>query len=350
MAAMLGLVFTSIMLVFGKAFYRALGASDDALDAALQYSNVLFLGSIPFWVFGASASILRGSGNANYPALVGAIGGFITLAVSPLLIFGAGPVPALGIMGAASAIVAYNLIAALVLLRAISSKNSAAPLSVRALIPQWQYTLAILKISVPSAANTLLTNLTFLVLTGLVAPYGTTATAGYGTGGRLEYLLIPIVFGIGSALVPLIAASDGAGNFPRVRLLTRTGALLAAGMCGIIGAAAALYPQGWMAVFTDDAAVTTVGGAYLVRVGPAYAFLGLGLALYFAAQGRGRTTQPLLASLTRLLVAGIGGTLAIGFFGWGLDTLFTLMAAGLVLYGMVMVFVMRKELGWSANA
>ena len=73
------------------------------------------------------------------------------------------------------------------------------------------------RVAVPSAASTLLTNLTFILLTGLVAPFGTEAIAGYGAGGRLEYLLIPIVFGVGSALVPLVAASDGAGDFARVR-------------------------------------------------------------------------------------------------------------------------------------
>ena len=159
----------------------------------------------------------------------------------------------------------------------------------------------------PSAASTLLTNLTFIILTALVAPFGAEAIAGYGAAGRLEYLLIPLVFGVGSALVPLVAASDGAGDFDRVRRLTRAGAALGAGACGLVGGTAALFPWAWMGLFTSDPAVAGFGGAYLVRVGPAYAFLGLGLALYFAAQGRGRTAQPLLATLTRLLVAGALG-------------------------------------------
>ena len=143
-------------------------------------------------------------------------------------------------------------------------------------------------LAVPSAASTVLTNLTFIILTALVAPFGMEATAGYGAAGRLEYLLIPIVFGVGSALVPLVAASDGAGDFRRVRQLTRAGALLGAGACGLVGFAAALFPSAWMGLFTTDATVTAFGRSYLVRVGPAYAFLGMGLALYFAAQGRGR--------------------------------------------------------------
>jgi MATE family, multidrug efflux pump len=100
-----------------------------------------------------------------------------------------------------------------------------------------------------------------------------------------------------------------------------------------------------MGLFTSDPAVAEFGRSYLVRVGPAYAFLGLGLALYFAAQGRGRTVQPLLATLTRLLVAGALGAVGLNFLGWGVDSLFSLMACGLLSYGVVMVAVMRRELG-----
>src|SRR5262249_5377026 len=152
----------------------------------------------------------------------------------------------------------------------------------RALVPRWRYASLILRVSVPSAVSTILTNLTFLILTALVVPFGTEATAGYGAAGRLEYLLIPIVFGVGSALVPLVAASDGAGNFERVRTLTRAGAALGAAACGLIGLTAALLPSAWMGLFTSDPDVAEFGRSYLVRVGPAYAFLGLGLALYFA--------------------------------------------------------------------
>jgi putative MATE family efflux protein len=348
MSAILGLASTAAMMLFGRAFYAALGVTGPALEAAILYSDVLFLGAVPFWLFNAAASVLRGGGNTAYPAAAGAAGGVVTLAVSPLVIFGVGPIPGRGIAGAAWAVVAYNVAMAAVLLRAVWAPGSPARPGWAALVPRWRYAFEVLRVSVPSAASTLVTNLTFIILTALVAPFGTEATAGYGAGGRLEYLLIPIVFGVGSALVPLVAASDGAGDLGRVRRLTRAGAALGAGGCGLVGGTAALFPWAWMGLFTSDPAVAVFGGAYLVRVGPAYAFLGLGLALYFAAQGRGRTAQPLLATLTRLLVAGALGSLGLGVLGWGIDSLFALMACGLVLYGVVMVAVMRRELGLCA--
>jgi putative MATE family efflux protein len=344
-AGLIGSTWSVLMLGLGRSFYAAFGAGGPALDAAVQYSNVLFLGAVPFWLFNAAASILRGSGNAAYPAVAGAIGGLITLAASPVVIFGAGPIPAIGIAGAAWTIVAYNLGMVAVLFRVVWSSGSAIRPSWRDLIPQGKYALEILRISVPSAANTVLSNLTFIILTALVAPFGVAATAGYGAAGRLEYLLIPVVFGVGSALVPLIAASDGAGNYDRIRALTRAGVLLGAGPCALIGLVVAAFPSTWMAFFTTDAEVGEFGKAYLVRVGPAYAFLGLGLALYFAAQGRGRMLPPLLATFTRLLVAGVAGAMGLSVLGWSLETLFVLTACGLAMYGFVMVLVMRHELG-----
>ena len=139
MSAILGLASTAAMLLFGRAFYAALGATGPALEAAVLYSDVLFLGAVPFWLFNAAASVLRGGGNAAYPAAAGAAGGVVTLAVSPLVIFGAGPVPGLGIAGAAWAVVAYNVAMAAVLLRAVWAPGSPTRPDCRSLVPRWRY-------------------------------------------------------------------------------------------------------------------------------------------------------------------------------------------------------------------
>lgn len=116
MSAILGLASTAAMLLFGPAFYAALGATGPALEAAVLYSDVLFLGAVPSWLFNAAASVLLGGGNTAYPAAAGAAGGVVTLAASPLVIFGAGPVPGLGVAGAAWAVVGYNVAMSVVLL------------------------------------------------------------------------------------------------------------------------------------------------------------------------------------------------------------------------------------------
>ena len=68
MSAILGLISTGAMFLWGRAFFAELGATGPALEAATLYSNVLFLGAVPFWLFNAAASVLRGGGNSMYPA------------------------------------------------------------------------------------------------------------------------------------------------------------------------------------------------------------------------------------------------------------------------------------------
>jgi Na+-driven multidrug efflux pump len=79
---------------------RSLGGRGDALHAAVSYSNNLFAGAIPMWIVNLQAAALRGSGNVKIPALVTLIGAIVTIPISPLLIFGFGPSPRLGIGGA----------------------------------------------------------------------------------------------------------------------------------------------------------------------------------------------------------------------------------------------------------
>src|SRR5207247_1081704 len=121
---------------------------------------------------------------------------------------------------------------------------------------------------------------------------GTFALAGYGMGVRLEYLLIPLVFGFGSALVTMVGTNFGAGQRARAGRVAWTGAAMAAGATEAIGLAAAFFPHSWLGLFTNEPAVLAAGAAYLRVVGPAYGFFGLGLALYFASQGAGRLLWP----------------------------------------------------------
>ena len=104
-----------------------------------------------------------------------------------------------------------------------------------------------------------------------------------------------------------------------------------------------------MNLFTTDAAVAGVGASYLRVVGPAYAFLGLGLALYFASQGAGRLLWPLVAGFVRLAVAAAGGFVLAVTLGAGLQSVFWAIAAALVLYGAIVAGAVRAG-AWSVRA
>src|SRR5262245_64062376 len=103
----MGVLFTTGAFWGGPALYRAMGGEGRVLTAALTYSNVVFAGALGFWLFNILASVVRGTGNRLLPATLVIAGGLVTLALSPGLMFGWGPLPPLGIAGAGVALLVY---------------------------------------------------------------------------------------------------------------------------------------------------------------------------------------------------------------------------------------------------
>ncbi len=325
-------VFTAGALLLGPAVYAAMGGRDDALGAAVAYSNALFGGAVVYWLFNTLGSVVRGTGNMALPATVTTLSAAVYLALSPALITGWGPFPALGVAGAAAASLASFALGCLVLIAFLASGRGLVRLRVR-VRPRWALFREILRVGAPGSLNTVLTNLTIVIVTALVGPFGAHALAGYGVGARLEYLQIPIVFGLGSALVTMVGTNVGAGQLARAQRVAWVGSGLAAAITGVIGLAAAAFPRGWIGLFSADPEVLAAGATYLRIVGPTYGFFGLGLALYFASQGAGRLMWPLIAGFARLVIATVGGWLAVHWLGAELPGIFVAMAMALVTFG-----------------
>src|SRR5258706_7760280 len=110
-----GLAFTLALLIGGRALYQAMGGRDASLAAALTYSNWVFAGAVLVWLFNSLASVIRGTGNMALPAAVICIGALIVIPASPVLIFGWGPFPRLGIVGGALALIAYYALGSIAL-------------------------------------------------------------------------------------------------------------------------------------------------------------------------------------------------------------------------------------------
>ena len=180
------------------------------------------------------------------------------------------------------------------------------------------------------------TSLTVALTTALVgAAAGADAVAGYGTGARLEYLLVPLTFGLGGPLVALVGTNIGANQPARALRIAVIGGGLAFVLTEAVGITAAIWPNAWLGLFGNDARMIETGTHYLRIVGPAYGFFGLGLSLYFASQGAGRLVWPLMAGLARLLVAIGGGWIALRLTE-SLTWLFAALTIALLIYGVML--------------
>ncbi len=206
----------------------------------------------------------------------------------------------------------------------------------------------ILRVGGVGSLSTLQTTLTVALTTGLVgAAAGPDAVAGYGTGSRLEYLLIPLVFGLGAPLVALVGTNIGAGQNHRALRIAMTGAALAFVACEAIGVGAAFWPSAWLRLFGDNPVMIATGSEYLRFVGPTYGFFGLGLALYFASQGAGKLLWPLLAGFARLVIAVGGGWLALILTG-SLTSVFVMLGIALATYGVIVAIAVKSGV-WFRN-
>ncbi len=346
--ALLGLIFAALFLVFGRDLYRGMGGQGGSLEAALLYSNIVFGGNIVVWMMNALASTIRGTGNMLVPSMAICLGVALLIPLSPLLIFGYGPIPGFGIAGGGMAVVGTNVLIMLVLAAYIL--RGKALVRLRLVRPRWPLFADILKVGAVGSISTLQTSLTIGLTTALVGVAGgPDAVAGFGTGSRLEYLLVPVVFGLGAPMVALVGTNIGAGQKERALRIALTGGALAFAITETIGLTAAIWPAAWLGLFGHDPRMLVTGTAYLRTVGPAYGFFGLGLSLYFASQGAGRLFWPLFAGLLRMTVAVGGGWLAYRITG-SLDATFVALAVALVIYGGTLVTAVRAGVWFTRRA
>jgi Na+-driven multidrug efflux pump len=343
----LGLFFSAALLLFGRPLYAAMGGRGGSLDAAMLYSNVVFGGTVLVWLMNALASVIRGTGNMFVPAMAICLGVVLLIPLSPALIFGFGPIPAMGIEGGGAAMLLTNLLTGAVLGWYLLAGRGVVRMRWSGL--RWPMLADILRVGAVGSVSALQTSLTILLTTALVgAAAGPDGVAGYGTGGRLEYLLIPVAFGFGGPMVALVGTNIGAGQPRRALRIALTGGALAFLLTEGIGIAASIWPTAWLGLFGHDPRMLEIGASYLRIVGPAYGFFGLGLSLYFASQGAGRLMWPLLAGMVRLMIAIGGGGLALYLTG-SLYWLFAFLALALLVYGAILASAVKMGVWFRAT-
>ena len=334
-AGVLAALFTLTLLGFGRSIFGAMGGRGAALDAALSYANVLFSGAFVIWATNVLGAVVRGAGNMLLPALMLVATALIHLALCPLLVFGWGPVPGQGVAGAAASLLIANATAAAALTWHQTRPGAAARLNGSPWRLHPPLLRDILRVGIPASMSPIVSNGSIAVATAFMGRYGTAALAGYGVAARLEYILVPIAFGFGTALTAIVATNMGAGNLARAHRAAWLGGGIVAVVTGFIGVTAAVAPSLWMNLFTQDPAVRAFGASYLQIVGAFYGLYGFGLALFFASQGAGRMFWPLAGSVARLGVVALGGWLCLQVLNTPASGFFTVVALSLAVYGLI---------------
>ncbi len=346
----LGGAFTFLLffLLFGEQLLFLLGGRGDILEESYTYCSYLFLGGLILWLSGSMSAVLRGMGNMRFPATLMICTSFLQVFLSGGFILGWYGFPQIGVPGAAIATLISASVMVIIIFLKLMSKSIPVKLRLKQLMLSKDLFNNIFEVAIPASVSPLLTVGTILVLTGLVGTFGTEALAGYGIGSRVEFLMIPLIFGIGTAMTSIVGANIGAKNIIRAETVGIYGGTSAGIVSIFIGLTLALFPDTWIQFFTDDVKAFEVTKLYIQIVGPFYIFQGIGLSLYFASQGANAMKWPTIATIARFLIASIGGGISVHWLGFGIGSIFISSAIAMMIFG-TMIFVSIKKGAWRVN-
>ncbi|SIS99069.1 MATE family efflux transporter [Neptunomonas antarctica] len=216
MTLLLVLGISLIAQFFMTPLFTLMGATEEQLPYILAYMNIWWFGAVFLVTNMVANSVLRARGDTKTPALVMAVSSVLNMLLDPLLIFGWGPVPAMGIQGAAMAsVIAWTgifIVVIYVLYQRYKLIILMRPIA-RRVFGHW---LTVMKIGVPAALSNMMTPIAGGVLTAMVAQHGAEAVAAFGVGNRLESLSLLVCLALSMTLPPFVSQNFGAGHIHRV--------------------------------------------------------------------------------------------------------------------------------------
>lgn len=347
LAVGLVLVLSAIGLATIEPLFTLLGAEAALIPLIEAYIGPIYMGLALLVIPMLGNAAIRATGDTKTPSLIMIAAGVVNLVLDPLLIFGYGPFPKLGLFGGALATVlswALVFVGALYILRRRLGMVSFARPRVSEVLASWR---AILHVGLPAAATYVLVPFANAAITRMVSVHGVEAVAGYGIGVRVESLGLIALQAMATGLAPFVGQNFGAGLYHRIRealrLAIRASLVWGALMVLVLAPAARLIGGG----FADEPAVIEAAVHYLWVVPLSYGTLGVAMQVNTAFNAAGLPLRSAVLIIIRLFVlalplAYLGGRLygVWGIFG-GL-TIGNLLAGG-VAYGFVFRFLRQAE-------
>ncbi len=333
LGGVVGAVMSGGLAIWCREIFAWQGGTGEVAATATAYGVITLAAGTFMWTCNILASIFRGLGNTLIPSKWNAVVSLVIACLIPPAVLGWGPLPAGGVVGAAVVMAIYYFALTLIFIWQLLKHEVGRAGRNRAVHFSWRHIGEILHVGGPSAFNTLLSVGTQLMATAMAAKISESALAAYGAVTRIEGLLMPFVFGIGSALVPLVGMNVGAGEWGQVRRLAWTGAGLGFAVAGLVGLLMWIFPAATMHFFTNDAAAISAGVHYLHWSAWAYGFWGLGVGMTFSCQGARRPITSLVASSARCVYVGLGGWWLMRPPGHGTGALGLVMGSSAIVFG-----------------
>jgi putative MATE family efflux protein len=254
--ALLGYIFTDQI-------FLALGASTALLPVIREYMDIWMPTSVLLVAIICANAVLRANGDTRTPSILMAGSGLINAVLTPLLVFGLGPIPALGIAGAAWATLISWIAGVVFLFYFLAIRHELIHKGLPSGTVFKKSALEMLKIGIPASGSNMLTPIAAGVLTAIVATYGETAVAAFGVGSRMESIACLVILALSSTLPPFVSQNLGAARIDRIEEACKTSMRFILGWQLLIYVLMALSAPLIAAVFTRDESVADIIKLYL---------------------------------------------------------------------------------------
>jgi putative MATE family efflux protein len=350
MAVVLAVACTIGFELGGPALFRAMGGCGNVLAQATIFARVFFAGLVIAFTVSTLDSIMRGAGNVRIPAFCATLSLGLQIAFTPLFMFGFG----WGLVGAPAATLAGQLIGGIPRVRHLFGRRAPVPLGLWPRPFRRRHLVEILRVGVPASLATLINYAGLMVLTGVVARFGTAHLAAYGLGTRLDFIVFTLGYGVATAALTLIGMAAGARRHDLVaRYVWRTAAVVVV-VASVPAALVIVRPDLWLGLFSTDADIQAVGARYFRIIAPTYPVIVVAMVLASAFQGIGRAGVPLAVLCARVVIV-VAAAMALTRAGAGVGAVFAVIAAAGVLATLTLAVVfqrtvMRHRAGASAAA
>ena len=320
--------------------------SADAATATLAKSYLLWF--IPALLLQfplvALGSALRATGIIKPAVGLQVLSVLLNIVLAPLLIFGLGPLPRLGVTGAALATFISILIADVLMIIYFERKYHYLRFRFSLFRPQTKIWRSMLLIGVPAGAEFGLLSIYIIIVYGIIRDFGAAAQAGFGVGARvMQAMFLPVV-ALSFAVSPVVGQNFGGRRGDRVRHSVYAALGIASLMMLVLTVIAQFLPETLIRAFSRDSRVILFGGDYLQIVSLNFVAAGIVFTSSSIFQGIGNTWPPLFSSMTRLALFALPATLLSRLPGFQIRYVWYLSVASIILQACINLILLRREL------
>lgn len=315
LSVIVGIVIAVAGILFSPPLFGFMGASGEVLEMTTSYANLIFLGFIFLFLGFISQGIIQAGGDTRTPAIYLFISVILNIILDPVFIFGIGPVPAMGLVGAGFATVLSRGVGAALNIFHLLSGRSVIDIRKCCIDLDRKMMWKIFTIGFPSSLSHSINSIGMIALMGLVGTFGVEAMAAFGVGIRLESLAIMPVIGLSTAVIPFIGQNLGADSIRRAKKSITLASFAAAVFMLLFTSVWLLFPQILYSVFSSDPKVLSIGSSYLQIIAAGYVFMGLSFVLNAAFQGSGHTKLQLFVNGSRWIIIVLTAVIMVSVMG-----------------------------------